>query len=121
MTTLKTQFPNGEVAYFAVNWNEDRRVVEDYLRDSGLEAPVLFDSESVAAAEMAGCYQVPEGGESLTSVLHLKTGNPDLDPPFPLQIVIDKAGKFAYIARNYAPDALFPLLHKLVAEPPPAR
>jgi hypothetical protein len=118
MTALKTEFPNGEVAFYAVNWGEDRRVVEDYISDSGVTVPVLLDSSEFAAAESPGCYTVPEGGESLTSVMQLKTGNPAFDPPFPLQFVIDQAGRFAYISRNHQPDVLMPLLHGLVDNPP---
>ena len=113
MQMMRSNFPNDEVAYFAVNWREPWDVVMDYISDTGMRAPILFDNP---AESLAGCYLVPGGSQTITEHFQLQVGNPEIDPPFPLHVVIDGAGNFAYLARDHDPDALLDVLKALTEE-----
>jgi len=113
MQMVRNNFDEGQIAYFAVNWKEPLEVVADYIGDTGLRAPVLLDNSDEA---LAGCHVVPAGADTLTEHYQLQIGNPDIDPPFPLHVVIDGEGNFAYLARDHDPEALLAVLQALVDE-----
>ncbi|MBT9559709.1 MAG: hypothetical protein IV100_27005 [Myxococcales bacterium] len=109
-------FPNGEVTYMGVNWNESRASVEAYLRDTGLRVPIMMDNPAFWAEEAPGCAVIPEGQVTLSNLFWNKIGSPTLDPPFPTHVIIDHHGKFAYLARNHNPDRVVKVLKDLVAQ-----
>jgi hypothetical protein len=112
MARVGAAFPNGEVAAWAVNFGESAAVVQDYLADTGLRSPILLDN----ANEAGGCYVVPGGAATLTEHFQLLVGNPDLDPPFPLHVVIAPDRTFAYLNRDHDPDAVVQVLTSLLTQ-----
>jgi hypothetical protein len=116
MTMLEREFPNDEVAFMGLNWNESRAAMVDYLRDTGLRAPIMMDSQAFWDEEAPGCAVIPEGQATLSSLFWNKIGSPTLDPPFPTHVIVDHHGKFAYVARNHNPDRVLAVLKSLVAQ-----
>ena len=110
MQRVRQAFPNGEVTSYAVNWGEADAAVVDYTSDVGLQVPVLLD-KSLGGGD---CWHIPGGATSLTRYYQDHVRETDNDPPFPLHVVIDADGKYAYLSRSDNPDALIKQLHALV-------
>ncbi len=109
---LNAEFPNGEVGIYAVNWREDANAIEGFVQDVGLRVPVLHDRSTTDSS----CRHIPEGAEDLTTLYQAKVRDSARDPPFPIHVVIDAKGRYAYLRRNSDLQALIAVLKQLVAE-----
>ena len=110
MHLLANHFTREQVAYFAVNWREPKASVIDYLQEFGVQAPVLLDN----AEDSEGCFKISDGSDGLYDHYQMRVGDPISEPPFPLQVVIDGQGRFAYLSRDHKPEAIIDVLNALI-------
>ena len=115
MQLLDNHFEADEVTRIAVDWKESLAAVLDYVNEFGIQSPVLLDSEE----EGAGCFAVPKGGNSLFVHYDMLVPGAFSGQPFPLQVVIDNDGRFAYLSRDHDPDALLDVLYALTGKARP--
>ena len=94
LQAIGNAYSKDEVAVFAVNWGEPLAIVEDYLADTGVRAPILMDSGLFAHNfGLSDCFETA-GDASLTEHFQLRVGDPKFDPPFPIHVLIDHEGRY---------------------------
>lgn len=91
---------------YGVATGESPGFAEAFIEDTGLLEPVLLDDSKRASS---GCFSVPDGAETLFEHLDTRVGAPG-EGPFPLQIVVDGAGRIAYASRDHDPVAVLAAL-----------
>ncbi len=85
--------------------------LSQYLADVGIQEPVLAADPS---AEDASCWTIPNHERRIFELLHFRVGDPINEGPFPLEVIIDADGRFAYLSRTYEPQKLMDVLATLV-------
>ena len=115
---INNAYPNGEVAAFGVNWGESLSTVKDYLADTGVRAPIMMDNQGFANSSpgLSQCYEAA-GDPTLTEHFQFRIGDPSIDPPFPLHLLIDKDGIIRYVDRNHRPQELLKVIAEVLAAP----
>ncbi|MEE2830388.1 MAG: hypothetical protein VX498_14460 [Myxococcota bacterium] len=113
MQRIQAEFIDGEVDTLAILASGPSTGIPDYISDTGLRSPVAMD-----LVEFAGgtCWEVPEADGSLYEHYRQRMGQPYLDPPFPVQVIIDGQGRIAYLSRDYRPDEILETLQDLVRD-----
>lgn len=92
--------------------------MKDYLADTGVRAPIMMDNQGFASSSpgVSQCYDAA-GDSSLTEHFQLRIGDPSIDPPFPLHILIDQSGVIQYVDRNHRPQALLDAIDRVLSSP----
>ena len=75
----------------------------------------MMDNQGFATNSpgLGQCYD-PAGATSLTEHFQFRIGDPSIDPPFPLHLLIDPSGVIRYVDRNHRPQALLEVLSDVV-------
>lgn len=77
---------------------DSAELVARFVAQTGVTFPVGRD--------LSGSYGVFRGGATIS--------------PFPLDVVVDRGGRIAYVSRQFDPEALRAAVEPLLATPPPA-
>ena len=92
--------------------------MKDYLADTGVRTPIMMDNQGFATGSpgLSQCYD-PAGDPTLTEHFQFRIGDPSIDPPFPLHILIDANGIIRYVDRNHRPQELLQVISQVLSEP----
>lgn len=113
MQQVRAEFTAGEVDTLAVLATGQAHGVFDFIGDTGLRSPVAMDLPESAESI---CWEVPPADGSLYEHYRQRIGDPFVDPPYPLQIVLDGEGRIAYVSRDYRPDEVLGALRDLTED-----
>ena len=90
---------------YPINYGEEAATVLQYVAATGLDAPILLDARN----PVDPCVHLPTGARSAYEYLAERIGDPN-DGPFPLQILLDGAGRIVWTSRFHRPAALLEAL-----------
>ena len=111
MQQVRAEFGEDAVEGLAVLATGSASGVADFAGDTGLRSLVALDLPEFADSS---CWEVPPEDGSLYEHYRQRIGDPFIDPPFPLQVVLDTEGRIAYVSRDYRPDEVMDVLRGLV-------
>ncbi|MAE70184.1 MAG: hypothetical protein CME06_06910 [Gemmatimonadetes bacterium] len=114
MSAVRNEFSHDELAAFSMNWRQSQRIVKKFVADTGLRVPVLLDLEK---GPDPFCFTLPPGpDETVTEHFRSRVVPEGASAPFPLQIIIDKEGRLAYLSRIHSTNKAMEMLRMLVEE-----
>jgi hypothetical protein len=87
--------PGGKGGIQGADYTDDIGGVQKFVKNLGVEFPVGLE-DTTNYLSYAANYKGPN--------------------PFPVDIIVGKDGKIAYIAREYDPDAMTAMVEKLLAQ-----
>ncbi len=112
MSAVRSEFTPDEVTAISMNWRQNQRIVQKFIVDTGLRVPVLLDRER---GPDPFCFTLPPGPEeTVTEHFRNRVVSEGASAPFPLQIIIDKEGRLAYLSRIHSNKNAIGVLRRLV-------
>ncbi len=111
MSALREEFGPDEVTAVAINWSEQPEIVQKFITDTGLRAPVLLD---LGQGLDPACFELPSGPEpTVTEHFRNRVFTPGFNAPFPLQIIVDTEGRLAFASRRHSAEEVTTVLREL--------
>ncbi|MAE71551.1 MAG: hypothetical protein CME06_13925 [Gemmatimonadetes bacterium] len=112
MSAIRDEFGPDEVTAVAINWKQQREIVQKFITDTGLRAPVLID---LGQGLDPVCFQLPSGPEpTVTEHFRNRVFTPGFNAPFPLQVIVDTEGRLAFASRRHSTEEVTTVLRELV-------